>query len=85
MLKINGKHFWEKPCYCGACPFYFGDGKTSDMRESSSGFCTQFERRKRYYDHIPKRCADIFKKAFTFPDGSELVIVFRSARSTPHP
>lgn len=78
MQKINGKHFWEIPSCCGACPFYFYFGKARDMRESSSGFCSQFEKRKGYYDHIPKRCTDIFEKAFTFPEGSELVIVFRS-------
>lgn len=50
-------------------------GKMDANRDSSSGLCTQFDKRKSYYANIPKRCQDLFDKAQTYPDGTELVIV----------
>lgn len=75
MFKINGETFWSVPCMCGGCPFFLSFGKMDANRDSSSGLCTQFDKRKSYYANIPKRCQDLFDKAQTFPDGTELVIV----------
>jgi len=60
---------------CGACPFFLSFGKGTGMKDSSAGRCTQFDKKKSYYANIPKRCQDLFDKAQTYPDGTELVIV----------
>jgi hypothetical protein len=77
MVLINGKKFWEKPCMCGSCPFFLSAGKGAGMKDNINGFCTQFDKRKSQYSNLPKRCNDLFDKAFTYPDGTELVITIK--------
>lgn len=74
MVTINDKTFYDFPLMCGGCPFYLGNGKMEGGKESISGFCTLFDKRKGYYSNIPKRCKDLFDKAKTYPNGSQLVI-----------
>lgn len=59
----------------GGCPFFLSFGKLDMGRDSSSGVCTQFDKKKSYYANIPKRCQDLFDKASQYPDGTDLVIV----------
>lgn len=74
MVTINGRTFYEFPFMCGECPFYLGNGRMDGGKESISGFCILFDKRKGQYSDPPKRCKDIFDKARTFPDGTQLVI-----------
>ncbi len=75
MVVINDKTFYEFPVMCGVCPFYLGNGKLEGGRESQSGFCTLFDKKKGVYSYIPSRCKELFGKAKMFPDGTKLVIV----------
>lgn len=77
MISINGKTFHSIPYMCGECPFFLGNGKLQGMKESTKGICIQFDKRKNLYDSLPKRCAQLFEKAFTYPDGTNLVIVLK--------
>jgi hypothetical protein len=77
MVVISGKTFYDFPYMCGGCPFYLGNGKMEGGKESTSGFCTLFDKRKGYYSNIPKRCKDLFDKAQTYPDKTELVITHK--------
>lgn len=69
MITISGIRFRQKPTFCGVCPALIA-GK-NDKR----GFCSLFDKQKGYYDDAPKRCVEIFDKAFMYPDGTELVVV----------
>ncbi len=75
MVTINGKKFYESPCMCGVCSFYLDNGKLEGGRRSQSGFCVLFDKQKNYYGNVPRRCSELFEKAQTFPDGTDLVIV----------
>ena len=70
MVYINGTQFEIFPECCYACPFFLDWGQ-----HQQRGTCTLFEKRKNKYDDLSNRCREIFDKAKTFPDGSELVIV----------
>lgn len=68
-ITINDIRFVENPTFCGVCPALIMG------RNDKKGFCFLFDKNKGYYDDKPKRCRDLFDKAFTYPDGSRLVIV----------
>lgn len=70
MVYINGIVFEDFPECCYACPFFSDWGQ-----HQQRGWCTLFEKRKNKYDSLYNRCREIFDKAKTFQDGSELVIV----------
>ena len=70
MVKINGTTFNEKPYMCGVCKWF---NSFNPQQSGGRGFCTMFEKQKTYYCNIPKRCAEIFDKAFAI--GGEVVIV----------
>lgn len=50
-------------------------GNLEGGKESISGFCTLFDKKKGYYSNIPSRCKKLFDKARTYPNGAKLVIV----------
>lgn len=75
MIVINDKTFYDFPIMCGGCPFYLGNGKLEGGKESISGFCALFDKKKGYYSNIPSRCKKLFDKARTYPNGAKLVIV----------
>lgn len=72
MVYINGKRFDDKPGSCGTCPF-FHDGSSS-MCHPDKGMCTLFEESHHSYINPPARCQKLFRAAFKFPDGMNLVI-----------
>lgn len=77
MVTINGKNFYNVPYMCGGCPFYLGFGRATADKDSLSGRCILFDKKKGYYSNIPKRCKTLFDKALTYPDGKELVVVLK--------
>ncbi len=71
MITINGIKFTSNPCICGVCPaLHIG-------KNDSKGWCTLWELHKCRYNSVPRRCVDIFDKAFKYPDGKNLVIVLK--------
>ena len=62
--------FYEAPLMCGACKC-----SINGRRGASGGktWCVLFEKRKKYYDSPPKRCAEMFEKALSI--GGDVVIV----------
>jgi hypothetical protein len=73
MIKINGIAFYEEPGSCGSCPF-FSSG-SSDLCPQDKGVCSQWRETHHSWANPPRRCKKLFKSAFRFPDGIELVIV----------
>ena len=68
-MTINGKTFYEMPTMCGTCPFFLAG------REDTMGFCTAFSKHKSRWANVPKRCKELFDKAFKL--GGDLVIVIK--------
>lgn len=71
---INGKKFTEEPGSCGACPFFFNSRTEMTPSASPKGLCALFDESHSSYITIPRRCHKLFKKAFTFQEGENLVI-----------
>lgn len=71
---INGKKFTEEPSSCGACPFFFNGRTEMTPSASPKGLCALFDETHNSYIAIPRRCHKLFKKAFTFQEGENLVI-----------
>lgn len=69
MIRINGIVFYEQPLTCGECKAIIIG------RNDSKGFCSWFNKRKNRYDNVPKRCANLFEKAFAI--GGDLVITIK--------
>lgn len=76
-ITINGIEFYELPYCCYSCKFFLDYGKHTER-----GYCTLFNKQKKKYGKLSKRCAELFDKAATFPDGSELVIVYRDKKKS---
>lgn len=74
MTRINGKTFHEMPCMCGACPFFLSG------RNDTMGFCTAFEKHKSRWANLPKRCRDLFTRAFEL-GRDDLVIVMKTTKN----
>lgn len=72
MVYINGTRFNSFPECCYVCPFFLDWGQ-----HQQKGTCTLFHKQKSKYNNPPKRCQQLFDKAKTFPDGSDLVIVVK--------
>jgi len=68
-MTINGHTFYEMPTICGSCPFFLAG------REDTMGWCTAFSKHKSRWANVPKRCKDLFEKAFKI--GGDLVIVIK--------
>lgn len=79
MLIINGKKFYEEPGSCGTCPFLFTGNTDAPVPTSGTdkGVCLQWDETHHTWANVPRRCAKLFKQAFSagYPDGMELVIV----------
>ena len=73
MIIIDGIKFYDEPGSCGTCEFL--QTGNSDIYRSDKGFCALFEETHHTWCSVPRRCAKLFKKAFTYPDGTELVFV----------
>ena len=69
-MTINGHKFYEMPTMCGTCPFFLAG------REDKMGWCTAFAKHKSRYANVPKRCEDLFEKAFQI-GRDDLVIVMK--------
>jgi hypothetical protein len=74
MVYINGWKFYEEPGSCGTCPF-FSNGATQMAAGSMRGHCILWNEMHGRTTNPPRRCAKLFKKAFTFQDGERLQIV----------
>jgi hypothetical protein len=74
MVYINGYKFYEAPGSCGTCPF-FNNGSTQMDPGSMRGHCVMWNEMHGRTTNPPRRCAKLFKKALTFPDGASLSIV----------
>lgn len=70
-VTINGRGpFYEIPYMCGVCRCFLPD----NIRQvGGMGWCTMWEKRKRYYDSLPKRCTKMFEEAFRI--GGDVVLV----------
>lgn len=69
---INDKRFYSEPGICYECPFFTSG--TSDLTPVKKGFCMLFDETHSIYRYIPRRCHKLFKKAFTYPEETHLVI-----------
>lgn len=75
MVYINGNAVYDVPRFCGECTSYLSFGTQLGIGNAIDlGLCKLFDKQKRYWDNPPKRCKEIFEKAFTFPEGENLVI-----------
>lgn len=75
MIMINGKKFYDEPTSCGACPFFFNGMTDAPLSQATTkGHCMQFDEMHNSWRNVPRRCEKIFRKAFTYSEGSELVI-----------
>ena len=74
MIWINGTPVYEEPSSCGTCPF-FSNGSTQLSSGSEKGHCRLFNEMHRTWINPPRRCHKLFKKALTFPEGEELVLI----------
>ncbi|MSS16225.1 hypothetical protein [Sodaliphilus pleomorphus] len=70
-ITINGKWtFYETPLSCGDCKCSIND----NLHEAGGkSFCVLFGKQKNYYDTPPKRCVEMFKKAFAI--GGDVALV----------
>lgn len=79
MITINDKDFYEEPASCGTCPFLFVPGRDAPSffptGKIGKCHCVQFDEWHHTWAGVPLRCKKLFKKAFSMPDGSVLVIV----------
>lgn len=77
MITINGKTFYEEPTSCGTCPFLYIPCTNAPVPVSSSdkGHCLLWDEMHHTWRSVPRSCQKLFKKAFTYTEGSELVIV----------
>ena len=77
MIIINGEKFYEQPTSCGTCPFLYICRTNAPVPVSSSdmGHCLLWDEHHRSWRSVPRRCQKLFKKAFTYTEDSELVIV----------
>lgn len=68
---INGiGPFYETPLSCGDCKF----SVNHNMHEAGGkSFCVLFGKQKNYYDKPPKRCVQMFEKAFKI--GGDVLLV----------
>jgi hypothetical protein len=73
MITINGQRFYGIPGSCGSCSF-FSNGSTDRQPGGELGHCIMFNEWHKRWCTTPRRCMKLFKKAFTFADGSELII-----------
>ena len=73
MIYINGIAFYQEPGSCGTCEFYCSYG--SNFHPSSDGYCPLFDEQHHSWATPPRRCQKLFRAAFRFPDGENLVIV----------
>lgn len=70
-VTINGKGpFYEPPYMCGVCKCTVNN---SSRKEGGKLWCTLFDIQKNYYDSPPKRCVEMFAKAFAI--GGDVVLV----------
>jgi len=79
MIIINGYNFYEEPTSCGTCPFLVDPEKNMPSfmpKSGSSGtkHCIKWDEWHHSWANPPRRCTKLFKKAFTYPEGTELVI-----------
>jgi hypothetical protein len=74
MVYINGYKFYEEPGSCGTCPI-FNNGSTQASPGSERGYCILWNEMHKRWAQTPRRCAKLFKKALTFPDGESLSVV----------
>lgn len=79
MKVINGIKFHEIPHICGVCPASSGlsGSHSSGWKQPSKVFCSFFSLSKGFYAATPKRCAKLFKKAFSL-EAENLVIVINN-------
>ena len=78
MLIINGYKFYEEPGSCGTCPFLLTGNTSAPVSPSSDrGICLQWDETHHTWANIPRRCAKLFKQAFSagYADGTVLTIV----------
>lgn len=78
MIIINGQKFYEEPTSCGTCPFlliYNSDAPVPVHHIESKYHCLLFDEMHASWRSVPRRCQKLFKKAFTYPEGTELVLV----------
>lgn len=71
MVTINGIKFRGTPSCCNWCP------ALAIHKNDNRGRCVFFDKEKNRYDGIPKRCRELFDKAFTYSAGTDLVIVLK--------
>lgn len=71
---INGEKFTEEPLTCGSCPFFSSGRNAMTPSASAMGHCRLFDEMHNSYISPPRRCHKLFKKAFTFREGENLVI-----------
>jgi hypothetical protein len=74
MVTIQGFKFYDEPGSCGCCPA-FHNGATHLNNGDEVGHCLIFGEWHKRWCTTPRRCAKLFKEAFTYPDGEELVVV----------
>ena len=74
MVKINGEAFHDEPRSCGSCPFMPSFHSRLEIPDKR-GHCLLFDEWHLRYRNIPARCHKLFKKALTFPEGTDLSIV----------
>lgn len=67
-MTINGHKFYDMPTMCGNCPFHLAG------REDTMGWCTAFDKHKSKWANVPKRCNELFEKAYQI-GSDDLVIV----------
>lgn len=72
-VTINGKGpFYEIPYMCGVCKCAVNQ---NTKEQGGKSWCTLFDKLKNYYDSPPKRCAEMFEKAFAI--GGDVVLVLK--------
>jgi hypothetical protein len=74
MVKLQGYTIYDVPGSCGSCPA-FHNGATSQYPGSELGHCHMWDEWHKSWCTTPRRCARLFKKALTYPEGTELLIV----------
>jgi hypothetical protein len=76
MVTINGIKFYDMPGSCGTCSAFL-NGKTSQHPGDARGICVFFDETHHSWITPPRRCQKLFRKAFSMPEGSELVITVK--------
>jgi hypothetical protein len=75
-MTINGIRFYSQPTSCGTCPA-FSCGASELSPGVTRGLCVIFDDTHHRWV-MPRRCAKLFKKAFTYPEDSELIITHKN-------